>query len=361
MCPNDDGGRPSKLVLTGDTSAVRPPGIRPAFRGDEAVPTLERSRSRNNFDGVRLLAAIFIVYGHQTVDQSGTFGLRLLMFFSISGFLVTGSWVSDPSALRFLTRRFLRIWPAFAVLIVCCAALSWLFPSPDMPEMSRLASAFYLTNLLFHGFDWGFFPARNPLMNQSLWMLPFEIDLYLAFVLVALLGRKARICCAVSLVLAAVTAHPTTAPTGGLLECWSLYFSGFFAFGVLLKELPRLQGSATAAVSVACGIVALGLGERSAGLLLIIPPAAVWIGQQSWVVLRSAGRFGDLSLGIFLWSAPVQQVTGLWLNPQLPVMLQLAVVLAQVIPIAWFSHRLIEEPALRYRPARPRVITAESR
>ena len=87
MCPNDDGGRPSKLVLTGDTSAVRPPGIRPAFRGDEAVPTLERSRSRNNFDGVRLLAAIFIVYGHQTVDQSGTFGLRLLMLFSISGFL----------------------------------------------------------------------------------------------------------------------------------------------------------------------------------------------------------------------------------------------------------------------------------
>lgn len=359
MCQNDDGGCLRKLVSTRYTSAVRSLVIRPALRGDEAVGALDRYRSRNNFDGLRLLAALFIVYGHQTIDQTGTFGLRLLIFFSISGFLVTGSWVSDPNALRFLARRFLRIWPAYAVLIVCCAALSWLFPSPDMPEISRLASVFYLSNLVFHGFDWGFFPARNPLMNQSLWMLPFEIDLYLAFVLVALLGRKARICCALGLVLTAVTARPTIAPTGGLLECWSLYFSGFFAFGVLLKELPRLQGSAMVAVSVACGIVALGLGERSAGLLLIIPPGAVWIGQQSWPVLRSAGRFGDLSLGIFLWSAPVQQVTGLWLNPQLPVMLQLAVVLMQVIPIAWLSRRLIEEPALRYRPARPQVIAVE--
>jgi peptidoglycan/LPS O-acetylase OafA/YrhL len=94
-------------------------------------------------------------------------------------------------------------------------------------------------------------------------------------------------------------------------------------------------------------------GERSAGLLLVIPPGAVWIGLRSWPVLRSAARFGDLSYGIFLWSFPIQQYTSLWLDPHTPIALQLAVVLLQVIPIAWLSCRLIEAPALRCKPRRP--------
>ncbi len=133
-------------------------------------------RPRNNFDGLRLLAALLVVYGHQTIDQTGTAGLRLVMFFSISGFLVTGSWARDPHVGRFLARRFLRIWPAYAALVVASAALTGLFPARDLPDISRLASAFYLGNLWFEGFDWGFFPFHSPMLNQSLWMMPFEVD-----------------------------------------------------------------------------------------------------------------------------------------------------------------------------------------
>ncbi len=137
-----------------------------------------------------------------------------------------------------------------------------------------------------------------------------------------------------------------------MLECWSLYFGGFFAFGVLLRELPRLRGNAVVALCIGCGVAALWAGERTTGLLLTIPPGAVWIGLRSWPALRSAARFGDLSFGIFLWSYPVQQVTRLWLDPRRPVALQLGVVLLQVIPIAWLSYRLIEAPALRAKPRR---------
>ena len=86
-------------------------------------------------------------------------------------------------------------------------------------------------------------------------------------------------------------------------------------------------------------------------------PAAVWIGQRSWVGLRSAARFGDLSFGIYLWSYPVKQVTRLWLDPHLPMALQLAVVLAQAVAIAWLSYRLIEAPALRLKPGRAASVT----
>ena len=317
------------------------------------VATTARPRSRNNFDALRLLAALLIVYSHQTLDQTGTAGLRLVMFFSISGFLVAGSWTSDPHARRFLARRFLRIWPAYAVLIVTCSAVTWLFPAPDLPELSRLASRFYLSNLWLPGFDWGFFPAHDPMMNKSLWMLPYEIDLYCAFVLVAWLGRGARIAAASVVLLLALGAPQTTSAAGGLFECWSLYFGGFFAFGILLRELPRLRGGSIVALCVFCGVANLLFGDRTTGLLLVIPPGAVWVGQRSWPVVRAVARFGDLSFGIFLWSFPIRQVTRLWLDPRSPALLQLAVVLLQVIPIAWLSYRFIEAPALRCKPRRP--------
>ncbi len=321
-----------------------------------AVVGAAAARPRNNFDGLRLLAALLVVYGHQTIDRTGTGGLRLVMFFSISGFLVTGSWSADRNVARFLARRFLRIWPGYAALIVCCAALSWAFPAPDMPDISRMASLFYLTNLWLPGFDWGFFAGRDPFMNQSLWMLPYEVDLYLAFAAIALAGRRTRIVAAVGLVLFALDAPQPFTASGGLLTCWSAFFCGFFAFGVLLREVPRLRDGRIVAGCVACGIALLIAGARSAGLLLVIPPAAVWIGLRSWPVLRSAARYGDLSYGVFLWSFPVQQLTRLWLDPSTPLFAQLAIVLVQVLPIAWLSYRAIEAPALRWKPRRPAVV-----
>lgn len=308
----------------------------------------------NNFAALRLIAALLVVYGHQTVDQTGTFGLRLVLFFAISGFLVAGSWNSDPNPGRFLARRLLRVWPAYAAVITICASASFMFPAPDMPEVSRTASLFYLKNLWFAGFDWGFFPAHNPFMNQSIWMMRFEVDIYLAFAALALFGRKAVTICAAFLLLAAARAAETHPVEGGLLECWSLYFSGFFAFGVLMRNLPALRRGRAVVGCMLVGTALLWLGERTAGLLMVIPPAAVWLGEQSWPGFRSVSRFGDLSLGVFLWAWPVHQVTQLWIPQSMPMPAQLAVVLAQVLPLAWLSWRFIEAPALRKKPARPR-------
>ena len=310
--------------------------------------------ARNNFDALRLGAALLVVYGHQFADRTGTFGLRLVLFFSISGFLIAGSWRSDPHAGRFLVRRFLRVWPAYALVIVACAAVSYAFPSPDMPEISRMASMFYLSNLWFAGVDWGFFPAHNPYMNQSLWMMRYEVDIYFAFVLVAMLRRRWLLpMAACAVVFAALRAPETHASPGGLFECWSLYFAGFFCFGLLLREFASLRRAAPTLLFLAVGVVLLALGERTAGLLAIVPPAAVWVGERSWPLLRSASRHGDLSLGIFLWAWPVHQLTVLWLPAATPPLLAFAVVLAQVVGLAWASWRFVEAPALRLKPRKP--------
>ena len=356
----DTGHRPFQRVegLRRLGSMVRPPLFAPTAR--RPAPAYRHSNAiahagRNNFAALRLIAALLVVYGHQTADATGTFGLRLVMFFSIGGFLIAGSWHSDPEPVRFLVRRFLRIWPAYAAVIVVCAVASWFAPAGDMPELSQLASMFYLSNLWFSGFDWGFFPAHVPFMNQSIWMVRFEVDIYIAFAAIAVVarGRCLRVVAA-ALVLAALRAPAAHPEAGGLLACWSLYFSGFFAAGVLLRECPWLRSDRAVLLALVAGTALLWAGERTAGLLLVVPPASVWIGERSWPVLRSANRFGDLSLGIFLWGWPVQQVTRSWLPVGTPIVLQLTVVLALVLPLAWLSWTAIEAPALRRKPTRRR-------
>ena len=76
-------------------------------------------KRNNNFDGLRLIGALLVVFSHQfalagrwepRVIGDHSFGsLGVLIFFSISGYLVTSSWIADPHPGRFFTRRFLRV------------------------------------------------------------------------------------------------------------------------------------------------------------------------------------------------------------------------------------------------------------
>jgi peptidoglycan/LPS O-acetylase OafA/YrhL len=317
--------------------------------------TAQQRTGPSNFDGLRLIAALMIVYGHEGLDGTGTAGLRLLMFFSISGYLIAGSWRADPHLGRFLVRRFLRLWPAYAFCIVTCAALSAAFPAPDMPEISRLASLHYLQRLWFDSFDWGFFPFRFPLMNGPLWMINFEVDFYLAFAALAWLNSRLLLPVAAALLLTALMGAQgdDLRSYGGLLESWSLKFTGYFAFGVLLREWPALARSGVLGVVMLCGAALTALGRGEVGLMLFSPSAAVWIGNRSWPVLRSAARFGDLSLGIFLWAWPVRQVVRLWMSGTAPSLARFGIVLGLSLVLAWLSYRYIEAPALRRKPPRP--------
>src|SRR5436305_9606461 len=88
---------------------------------------------RNNFDALRLLAALSVVFSHAFLIAEGSeanepfvrltgnqciLGLvGVFVFFIISGYLVTESWCRSPAPGRFAMRRFLRIYPGLAVTI----------------------------------------------------------------------------------------------------------------------------------------------------------------------------------------------------------------------------------------------------
>jgi peptidoglycan/LPS O-acetylase OafA/YrhL len=92
---------------------------------------------QNNFDAVRLLAAISVIFSHSFLIAEGTqnrewlilltgnqsiLGLAgVFVFFAISGFLVTQSFEETANPLRYLTKRALRIFPGLFIATLVSA------------------------------------------------------------------------------------------------------------------------------------------------------------------------------------------------------------------------------------------------
>ena len=130
----------------------------------------------NNFDFVRLVAASMVLYSHHFIlagrpPEPTVFGITsfghfaVIMFFSLSGYLVTQSWQSDPHIFRFAMRRILRIWPALTAVVAFCALiLGPMVTSAPLPEYFEssgtwnyflnltMTAVFYLPGVFEHNF-----------------------------------------------------------------------------------------------------------------------------------------------------------------------------------------------------------------
>jgi peptidoglycan/LPS O-acetylase OafA/YrhL len=287
---------------------------------------------RNNFDAIRLLAALTVMVSHAFALSGrpeprpyagltlGTFAV--FVFFAISGYLVSASWRSDPDIRRFLARRMLRIAPAYIIVIAVTEAFLRMTGIPEF--------------------------TMNPLSasNGSLWTIPVEVECYLLFMLLAATVRHG----AIAMVLLVLYLG-----TEGLFK----QFAGFFALAALISEYPILGRRLATLAFVAAGLLMIFLSHVYYGVVLILVPLVIVAGNASWPVLREAGRHGDFSYGVYLYAFPVQQIAIMLLGPQQPYLLLFGITLSATSFFAWCSWRYVEYPALglkrgldKFRPAR---------
>src|SRR5438309_4068954 len=106
---------------------------------ERVMPISPPGRRANNFDALRLLAALSVVFSHSFLIAEGSeanepfvritgnqciLGLvGVFVFFVISGYLVTESYCRHPAPGRFALRRTLRIYPGLIVNVLICALL----------------------------------------------------------------------------------------------------------------------------------------------------------------------------------------------------------------------------------------------
>lgn len=344
---------------------------------------------KNNFDFVRLVAAFCVIVSHQfaltglgepsvlSVHSVGGFGV--LLFFSISGYLVAMSWDADPNAFRFLLKRFLRIWPGLATVILLAA----LVLGPIVTELS-LHDYFrhpyfvdYLNNLRFGLRDQ--LPMSfvgNPLpypVNGSLWTIPIEVKCYALLGLLGVIGvvKRRRVITAIALLI--VVAYAVIEPRGDRIvnalnwrldQRFALEFSLFFFAGVLLHKLhfnstPKRQRT----ILILCwvgALVAYGTHRPFLALWLVVPITTLVVGTASTPYLRHAGRFGDVSYGMYLYAFPVQQ-TLIWLyRGKLSWLTILCLASVSTLCLAFASWHLVEKRMLRLKPNRSTMINVSN-
>lgn len=169
----------------------------------------------NNFDFLRFLAAALVIFSHSFaltampyepyawLSGYATFGmLAVNIFFILSGFLITKSWLDNPKILIFLKKRILRIMPGlfvavvFTILVIGPLVTTLSFKEYLFNPMTKqyfnnalLSVSFFLPGVFADNLYKG-------AVNGSLWTLPIEFRLYMAVLALGvfrLLGKKSFI------------------------------------------------------------------------------------------------------------------------------------------------------------------------
>jgi peptidoglycan/LPS O-acetylase OafA/YrhL len=329
----------------------------------------------NNFDFLRLVAAVSVVFSHSFLIAEGSearepfawltgnqciLGLvGVFVFFIISGYLVTESYCRTPLAGQFALRRFLRIYPGLAVNALVCAVLLGPFVT-SLPLASYFAGKGvrrFVAHVLM--LDPG--PLQLPgvlfadnsvglLINGSLWTLRYEAMMYL---MVALLGtaRLLGLRSAVVLVgigIVAVFFENSLTPFGDLGE-WA-WLVGFFASGMAMYFLrDRIVFSGRYAL---LALAALVLFTWSGNFIALFPLAgaylAIWFARRYDAPLDYARYVGDLSYGVYIYGWPSQQLVMYLSGGTAPWWQIFFESLAVALPLAWLSWHGIEKWALRW-------------
>ena len=332
----------------------------------------------NNFDAFRLIAAVMVIRSHQHPlmglpspklwgNELGALGV--VLFFAISGYLVTLSWLKDPSLWRFAARRVLRIWPGLLVVVVLCACvLGPLVTVLPLGEYLRQPQTWdYLHTLrLDVRYELPGVFLGNPggaSVNGSLWTIPLEVQCYAVLAVLGVLGLwRWRAASLVMLALLCVWLVWRYGPWASQPSPWSfdLQYGIVFAVGMVLACWRHLWIArrllTTALAAAALWLLAQFAPQPLAGqatLFGLAVFAVVW-GSASWPVVRRVGRWGDASYGVYIYAYPVQQtLVWSWGGQPWPFWPAFLTVCAVTAALAYLSWHLVEKPALRFKPHTP--------
>jgi peptidoglycan/LPS O-acetylase OafA/YrhL len=338
---------------------------------------------QNNFDALRLLAAIAVIFSHSFLIAEGTqnneplilltgnqsiLGLAgVFVFFAISGFLVTQSFEQTASPLHFLAKRALRIFPGlFIAALLSAFVLGPLITSLPLGDyLSRPEPyEYFLGNTLLdqtvHELP-GVSFVDNPVgleINGSLWTLRCEFVMYL---MVLALGMLRLLTLRVGVLLLAFGMACLHFNMLDEFEKWGWFFQllsgwgwlvGFFAAGMLVYKLrhTRILDGRIALLA----LVGLALSIPLRQFIALFPVfgcyLALWLALNPRLPVIPAARFGDLSYGLYIYGWPVEEAV-IWLCGGRAAWWQVFLIaLPAASAIAFLSWHLVERPMLRLKP-----------
>jgi peptidoglycan/LPS O-acetylase OafA/YrhL len=335
----------------------------------------------NQLDKIRILAALAVILSHHVpltgfiaptwlsnhwLHWSMMGGVGVMVFFCISGYLVTSSWYREPRFIPFMWKRLLRLWPGMLGSVACTALVfGVIFNNLPLRDYLNNASTwkFIYTNIsLVHTYP--FLPGaflKNPIpqvANGVYWTIPMELACYAVLSLLGLLGilkyrRLLKFILCTYIITFLLTANPDIT---GFINHWMEYPAYFVAGALIALNKQWFAKHAKKLLLILipiCTAIYFLTPYTATARLLAIPPLIIFLGtlpaKETWF-----SNFGDPSYGIYLYGYPVaQSVIALWPEMNFWPSLFLSCALAMVAGYA--SWLLIESRALRWKDFHPRV------
>jgi peptidoglycan/LPS O-acetylase OafA/YrhL len=341
------------------------------IRGATISDRLASASARGpGFDQIRLVAALIVLAHHAwwgvndvLYQFSGGFiqlGLfAVVIFFSVSGFLLAPGLVRSGDLVRFAVNRALRIFPALFVVVVASMfvlgpalttySLADYFGSPELYSYLKnvvTLMSHYLPGVVRYG--------HEVQINGPLWTLNIEIWSYAALValsVVGFLGRRVLTLVVLGLFYLAYVAlafAPSlhAACPQRVLDFVSLFI--YFITGTCLylygDRIP-LSGF-WAGLAVGLALVGVAGGLSAVVLPLCIPYVVVYLGLSDLAARVPLKH--DLSYGVYLIHSPVILAMVTIFDLHTGWRLAAFAALATLV-LAYASWRFVEEPALRQK------------
>lgn len=399
--------------------------VHPHTGGEAALDTIvppppETAAEFPVLDTLRAVGALAVLTTHVTFwagsyTRNGTWGVLMArldvgvaIFFVLSGFLLSRPYLlraatgsPAPATGRYLWKRFLRIYPVYAITVV--VALSFIHANQDADLGDWVKTLLMLDTYAGEGFPPGL---------THMWSLAVEVSFYLVLPLLMLIGtgrgtrrtlRPRRVLALVVAMVAVTTwwrldgADRMAEVSSAAVSEWLPSYLGWFAIGLALAlaQVVHAQGTTSRTVSglvklarqpgVCWAIVAglmLTVATPLAGPTMLAPPSTAEVMTKQvlyglvggLVVLTgiyavpgsayhriftagAARRLGWISYGIFCLHLPVLHfvmwATG-WplFTGHGPIIWLLTVGITLVV--ADLVYRCVERPALRLKGVRLR-------
>lgn len=338
----------------------------------------------NNLNLIRAFAATAVLVSHaypialgpdaeeplEALTGRSLGALSVFAFFTISGFLISMSFIRSSSWQGFLVARFLRLLPGLVVSLLLVAFLLG-------PLVTTLSLGAYFSDPQTYGFLIrnttlvflqyqlpGVFETQPyPSVEGSIWTLIYEVACYMGVFVLGIIGMlKSKTWMALGFVVylgvwLLIEIYGTTIPRLGPMQNLSLPFAMGMAFYIWRDKLPL---SIIGVIVLAVLAWALkGTVFYDLGLTLALSYAVFWLAYIPGGILRAYNRLGDYSYGIYIYAFPLQGFAVWWLGTQTPL-LNMLISFPLTLLLSVLSWHLVEEPAMRLKSRLVAVLRPQS-
>ncbi|MFT9016430.1 MAG: acyltransferase [Acetobacter sp.] len=349
------------------------------MREEEIKIKLNISRD-NNLQFLRLVCALMVWVSHSFAIcyqpepivgrgyNVGSYGsLGVFGFFTISGYLITLSYLRLDSLKHFFWNRFLRIAPALWMAVVLGVLLAYVatpvgdrfsdfLAHPDV--WHYIIGNGTLLNINYSAIRNGFYLNRFDVINGPLWTLPLEVRMYIFVSVLGVLSILENKSFSLLLIVLSFLGadcfynsilYKIVEPSSHQAVYPLLYFLSGMFFALRKIHLKKSWFILSLAVAVFAVIRPINL------LAQVICTAYVfyYVSFRGNILRSVFNKIGDYSYGIYVYAFPIQQFSYHMLKSYFnisadPVGL-MAVSGVMILGVSCLSWHYIEEPALKLK------------